>query len=708
MRSDILKIKFLSERDTVLVRQRAREIAGLMGYDSQEQTRVATAVSEAVRDCLQHGGLDEVNFHAQDTDQGTLFEIRISTSRFEPARVTSLLSNTETLEDRFTSGLRAARRLMDQFTVEPAVGGGTMIALGQFLPRGIRISSSDAKRIADHIARREPQDPMEEVRQQNQELIIVLEEIRKRQQELIGLNKELGDTNRGVVALHSELEQRSEQLRKANDLKTRFISEMSHEFRTPINSILSLCQILMDRMDGDLTAEQEKQVGFIRKSADDLSNLVNDLLDLARIEAGKIDVHPNQFDIGDLFGAIKGVMRPLISTETVRLVFEDPSGFPTLFTDEAKVSQILRNLISNAIKFTERGEVRVSAAMDEVREAMVFSVTDTGIGISLEQQDVIFQEFVQVRGPIQKKVKGTGLGLPLSRKLAELLGGSITCRSILGDGSTFLATIPVRHEEGAERKKEPASQGKREADKGIVLILEDDYETVLIYQKFLQDTGFRVMDAATVSDARQILSRVTPASIILDILFSGQPDGWEFLAELKDNEATKNIPVLVVTILEDRQRGMLLGAHDFCVKPIDRKDLIRKLNNLPGAKKLLIIDDEDVSRYILRGLLTGTPYVVIEARNGEEGLAKALSEKPDVITLDLIMPGMNGFEVLTILKADHRTKDIPVIIVTSKTLEDEERKELEMSALGILSKHASSTEQTIRQIRKTLQKIIGQ
>ncbi|MCA1961897.1 MAG: response regulator [Desulfomonile sp.] len=689
----------------VLARQRAGEIAGLMGFAPHDQTRVSTAVSEAVRDCVHQGGLDEVAFLARDTNQGTLLEIHIAAPRIEPSRLDSMLEKAGALEDPLLSGMAAAKRLMDEFVVEASAGGGSTIILGRYLPQGVRCSAADTKKIADQIAKREPRDTVEEMRQQNQELVVILEEVRKRQEELIELNRELEDTNRGVLALHVELEQRSEQLRRANELKTRFISEMSHEFRTPINSILSLCQILLARVDGDLTSEQEKQIGYIKKSADDLSNLVNDLLDLAKIEAGKIEVHPSEVDIGDLFGALKGAMRPLMTTEAVRLIFEEPSGLPTLFTDEAKVAQILRNLLSNAIKFTEHGEIRVSAAMDSYREMIVFSVADTGIGISRADQEMIFQEFIQLRSPIQKKVKGTGLGLPLSRKLAELLGGTLTCKSREGEGSTFLAAIPIRYEEGAARKQMPPGQEERKDERGALLVIEDDPDQVMIYRKFLQDTGFRVVGAATLSEARDFLSRERPAAIILDILFRGEPDGWDFLSELKGAEATKDIPVLVVTILEDRQKGMVLGACDFCVKPIERADLLSKLNKLPGAKKLLIIDDEEVSRYILRGLLAGTSYVVIEARSGEEGLAKAVGEKPDVITLDLVMPEMSGFEVLTRLKADPRTAHIPVIIVTSKILDEEQRRELAKSAAGVMSKHAGSREQTIRQLRKELEKI---
>lgn len=708
MKNDILRIKFLSERDMVLARQRAGEIAGLMGFDSHDQTRISTAVSEAVRECLHQGGSDEIKFLARETDRGTMFEVRIGTSQIEPALMSSLLAKASASREPLLSGMVAAKRLVDEFSVEPVARGGLTVVLGRYLPRGPRGFAVDAKRIADQIAQREPRDAVEEVRQQNQELVLVLEEVRRRQKELIELNRELEDTNRGVLALHAELEQRSEQLRKANELKTRFISEMSHEFRTPINSILSLCDILLARLDGDLTSEQVRQVGYIRKSANDLFDLVNDLLDMAKIEAGKIEVHPSEFEIRDLFGALKGVMRPLMRVETVRVLFDDPSGFPPLFTDEAKVAQILRNLLSNAIKFTEHGEIRVSAAMDSGRDMAVFSVADTGIGISPEDQQIIFQEFVQIPGPVQKKVKGTGLGLPLSRKLAELLGGTLSCRSREGEGSTFFAAIPIRYREGAVRKEVPFVQEKKENARGTLLVIEDHPESVMIYRKFLQETGFKVVDVATLSEARDFLSRERPVAIILDILFRGEPDGWDFLAEIKGDEATRDIPVLVVTVLEDRQRGMVLGAYDFCVKPIERADLLRKLAKLPGAKKLLIIDDEEVSRYILRDLIAETPYVLIEAGSGEEGLGKAIREQPDVITLDLVMPGMSGFEVLTRLKTDPRTAHIPVIIVTSKILDEVQRQELSKSAAGVMSKHAGSREQTMRELRKELEKIAKQ
>ena len=299
------------------------------------------------------------------------------------------------------------------------------------------------------------QYPFEEIQQQNQELLRTLEELQKRQAELKQLNRELEDTNRGVVALYAELDEKAASLQRANELKTRFLSNISHEFRTPLNSIVSLSRFLLERMDGELTPEQEKQVKFIRKSGEGLSELVNDLLDLAKVEAGKTVVHPSEFEVSDLFGALRGMLRPLLAdNSSISLVFEEPIGIPMLRTDEGKVAQILRNFISNALKYTEHGEVRVAAAMGS-GNTVIFSVADTGIGIAPEDQERIFEEFIQLDNSMQKRVKGTGLGLPLSRKLAELLGGSVSVKSELNVGSTFFAVIPLVYSDVTENAQEP-------------------------------------------------------------------------------------------------------------------------------------------------------------------------------------------------------------------------------------------------------------
>jgi signal transduction histidine kinase len=270
------------------------------------------------------------------------------------------------------------------------------------------------------------------------------ERLRQRKEELERLNEELKDINRGMVGLYAELDEKAKELRRADEIKTRFLSNISHEFRTPLNSIFALSGLLLDRTDGELTSEQEKQVGFIRKAADSLLELVNDLLDLAKIRAGKVEVYPVEFDAANLFSALRGMLRSLVNP-AVTLVFEEPEGIPSLYTDEGKVSQILRNFISNALKFTERGEVRVGTRHDEESGTVTFSVSDTGVGIGREDQERIFEEFTQLASPAQSQFKGTGLGLPLCRKLAELLGGRIELESEVGLGSKFSVTLPVRY-----------------------------------------------------------------------------------------------------------------------------------------------------------------------------------------------------------------------------------------------------------------------
>jgi signal transduction histidine kinase len=267
-------------------------------------------------------------------------------------------------------------------------------------------------------------------------------ELSERLVQIESLNQELAETNRGVVALYAELDDRAVELREVSDLKSRFLSYMSHEFRTPLGAIRSMTRILLDQMDGPLTKEQEKQVRFIQSSAEELTEMVNDLLDLAKIEAGRISISPEWFEMVDLFAALRGMFKPLLTNEAVALVFEEPTDVPRVFTDDKKLSQILRNFISNALKFTQNGEVRVSSQY-RTPGWVTFAVADTGIGIAKENQGALFQDFVQVDTPIQRRFRGTGLGLALSKRLAELLGGSVTVQSELGRGSTFFAIIPI-------------------------------------------------------------------------------------------------------------------------------------------------------------------------------------------------------------------------------------------------------------------------
>ena len=510
--------------------------------------------------------------------------------------------------------------------------------------------------------------PIEELKQQNQELLKTLQELRARQEELANLNRELDETNRGVVALYAELNDKADFLQRASELKSHFLSNMSHEFRTPLNSITALSQILLDRLDGDLTEEQEKQVKFIRGSAQDLTDLVNDLLDLAKVEAGKVSIRASNFNVDGVFAALRGMLRPLLSqNSSVNLVFDEPVGLPDLYTDEAKVSQILRNFISNALKFTERGEVRVSVERGH-DETVVFSVSDTGIGIAEEDQERIFQEWVQVEGQKQRAVKGTGLGLPLSRKLAQLLGGNVYVKSEVGLGSTFFAAIPIRFAGDAEVSYVPDVKRELDASKMPVLVVEDNREALFIYEKYLKGTQFQVVPAKDLKEARQLCVRFRPVAVVLDVLLQGE-HSWDLLQELKQSPATADIPVFVVTVVDNRDKAIAMGADAFHAKPVDRGWLIEQLNAIAQRlyqRQVLIIDDDEVSRYLLRSVLGQAELRFSEASGGLEGLRRAREVHPDLIILDLAMPDLSGFEVLGKLKENPRTADIPVIIHTSK------------------------------------------
>jgi len=278
--------------------------------------------------------------------------------------------------------------------------------------------------------------------QEPEDLAQALEASRREAEEL---RSELEETNRGVLALYAELDTQADQLRLATELKSRFLAYMSHEFRTPINSIRSIARLLIDRVDGPLTEEQVKQVEFIQLNATEFAEMVDDLLDLAKVEAGRVEISPAWFEMVDLFSALRGMFKPVLTNPAVNLVLEEPADIPKLYTDDRKLSQILRNFVSNALKFTTKGEVRVSARR-EGPDHVTFSVSDTGIGIAPEFHDSIFQDFTQVKSPLQKRLRGTGLGLSLSKKLAELLGGTVQLQSEPGKGSVFSVTIPLQLE----------------------------------------------------------------------------------------------------------------------------------------------------------------------------------------------------------------------------------------------------------------------
>ena len=540
----IITLPIATESDVVTVRQRARRIAELLSFERQDQTRIATAVSEIARNAFGYAGGGRAEFAVEPAAPEQLFRIRISDKGKGIGDLQNILDGQYRSQSGMGLGLVGARRLMDHFRIDTAPGKGTVVELGQRLPkRASRITQSKLSEVVAKLKEDASADPLVALREQNRELMQSLEDIRRREEESKQLNEELGDTNRGVVALYAELDERAEQLRKASDLKSRFLSHMSHEFRTPLNSILALSRLLLDRIDGDLVPEQERQVGYIRRSAEGLLELVNDLLDLSKVEAGKAEVRPTRFKVSSLFGALRGALRPLLTSASVELIFDAADDMPELHTDEAKIAQVLRNLISNALKFTESGEVRVTARYRAQNGVAVFAVRDTGIGIEPENLTRIFEEFAQIETPLHRTVKGTGLGLPLSRSLAELIGGTITVESVPGQGSVFTLSIPVSVGDAIAAASVVPDEQKR------VLIIDDDETFRYVMKQIIRnEPRYEVLEAVDGSDGLRQARDSSPDVIVLDLQMPNV-DGFTVLQELNADKRTSVIPIIVSTSL---------------------------------------------------------------------------------------------------------------------------------------------------------------
>jgi signal transduction histidine kinase/ActR/RegA family two-component response regulator len=425
-----------------------------------------------------------------------------------------------------------------------------------------------------------------------------LDELSGRREELARLNRELEETNRGVVALYAELDERAEELRRSSEAKSAFLSSVSHELRTPLSSMLALCDLLLGRADGPLTEEQERQIAYIRVGAETLLPLVNDLLDLARIEAGKTVVRANMFAIEDLFASLRGMFRPLHHDDRVALEFEPAGDMPAISSDESKVAQVLRNLVSNALKFTQEGEVRICARLDEQAGTVVFIVADTGIGIAPEDRARIFDEFEQIESPLQSQTRGTGLGLAVSQRLAAVLGGALSLESALGGGSTFKLTIPVAYS-GTESL--PPAPGTIDADSvpGVhagggqtAVVIDDDEMARYLAVHTLLSLGFRVIEAVDGADGLRSVREQSPDLIVLDLKMPGT-DGFGVLDELRREPATASTPVVIQTgmAVSESDRDRLASAVAVLDKRADGSDALTAVVKTVLADRAPIVRD---------------------------------------------------------------------------------------------------------------------
>jgi signal transduction histidine kinase len=574
---EIARVDLRHDEGVVTARQRARDVAELLGFDRLEQTRIATAVSELARNAHRYASEGQVRvLSAPD-------RLVVEVTDAGPG----IPHLDEVLDGRYASatgmgrGLVGVRLLMDDFAIDATPGRGTRVTIAKRLPAGAPAVA--ARTLRDEMARRGSRSPFEEVTRQNEELLQALGEVRARQQELVALNRELEDTNRGVVALYAELDDRAERLRDADERKSRFLADMSHELRTPLNSIVALTELLLGG-DPPLVGEQLTQVGFVRQMAQEQLRVVGDLLDIAKIEAGHAALEAADVSVPELFTLLRGQLRGL-AEGPVALRFDCAPDLPALRTDEGKLVQILRNLVANALKFTPAGEVLVAAEARDDGAVVVFTVRDTGVGIAQADLPRVFEEFVQVSGEHQRGRQGTGLGLPLARKLAGLLGGTIDAASVVGQGTTFTVALPVLAPgDGAALPRltetmDPAS---------TILVVDDDETARYVVGAHLRDSAWDVVMAPDGDVALRAIANGPPAAVILDLAMPGL-DGFEVLRRLREDPATAALPVVVHTsrLLDPREAARLdgLGARVLDKSTTSRAELLTVLTSITATAR---------------------------------------------------------------------------------------------------------------------------
>ncbi len=567
----LVTVELATGHDVVAARQRARRLAELLGFGAQDQSRIATAVSEICRNAFRYAGKGRCELFLDGNP--VALSVRVTDQGPGIRNLDEVLAGRYQSSTGMGMGIVGTQRLVDRFEIETGPQG-TRVELKKILPPGLPPPKPAA--LVTALARSAPPTPESEADQIERELLRAVGELRTRNDELEQIRQELEETNRGVVALYAELDQKAESLRKATELKSRFLSNMSHEFRTPLNSVQALARILLEGAEGPLNESQTKALQLVRKSALDLTEMVNDLLDLAKIEAGKVQVRPSEFDAGTLLGSLRGALRPLaMGNAEVQLVFEAAPEIQ-LHTDEQKLTQIVRNFASNALKFTERGEVRIGARLEpaggEMPAQIVFFVKDTGIGIAAENHEKIFEEFSQIESKQQRGVKGTGLGLPLTRKLAELLGGTVWVESAPGAGSTFSVRVP------AEWLAPNAGMGSGDA----VLVAVDDPLLIASWEKFLEGSRYRLVAARSIDEAREWVRRDRPAAIIAAPFLGGLPTR-PLLAEMKKDPETRAVPVLGFARAEHEERLLALGTDAIVHRLDERHELLEAVARAVGG-----------------------------------------------------------------------------------------------------------------------------
>jgi signal transduction histidine kinase/DNA-binding response OmpR family regulator len=548
------------------------------------------------------------------------------------------------------------------------------------------------------------------------------------------LEERVKERTRQLEAAGGELVHKNLQLVAANQLKSEFLANMSHELRTPLNAIIGFSELLKDGLAGGLAPEQKEYVSDIFASGTHLLDLINDILDLSKIEAGMMVLDPEPVEVETLLQGALTIMREKAARHRVELALQCEQGLLAIEADPRKLKQILFNLLSNAVKFTpDGGRVTLGArrvgrdavrlhdgtpgrmfrlpAGEEKDEFLEVSVTDTGIGIPDERFENLFQPFVQVDSSPARRHSGTGLGLAMIRRLTELHGGTVGVSSRPVQGSRFVVWIPYRRVQGTTRAAagplQPPVLDKLRAGPPLALVVEDDDQVAELIDGQLRKEGYTTIRAATAEEGLVRAAKQRPQLVTLDI-FLPHADGWEFLRQIKANPAIADTPVVIVSVSSDLQRGLTLGATRVLQKPFTRDDLARALAGVVATdtenarQTVLLVDDNPSASDLLAGQLADSGLNVLRAYSGEETVESVRRNLPDLIVLDLTLPGMSGFEVVQALKQYPQTAAIPLLAVTERELTDAERIRLNGNLLAVLEKADFSGAGFAAEVRRAL------
>jgi signal transduction histidine kinase/CheY-like chemotaxis protein len=503
----------------------------------------------------------------------------------------------------------------------------------------------------------------------------------------------------------------------ATEAKSQFLANMSHELRTPLNAIIGYSEMVQEELEevgqNQFIADLQK----IHAAAKHQLSLINDILDLSKIEAGKVTVFVESFDVSKLVEEVATTIRPLVRKNANQLEIDCPAELGTMRSDQTKVRQILLNLLSNATKFTEHGVIRLEArptSGEKGAGAFKFTISDTGIGMSPEQLGRLFQAFTQAEASTTRRYGGTGLGLAISKKFCEVMGGDVSATSTLGKGSEFTVVLPAEVEEKSRAAKPVSVPGAPAAGPGAdrrhssILVIDDEPAARDLVTRVLTKEGYRVQTASSGPEGLALARRLQPAAITLDVMMPGM-DGWAVLTVLKADPLTADIPVVMLTVADDKNLGFALGATDFLIKPIEWDRLIAVLEKhrpkLAGSR-ILVIEDDPSAREMFRRAAEDQGWTVAEAENGRVGLERIQEQAPGVILLDLMMPEMDGFTFIEELRRLPEHRKIPVVVVTAKDLTEEDRLRLNGHVIQILQKGGYSTQKLLDEINYLLTNVV--